>query len=168
MKKIFFWVLFLLFLPITAYSAQSMKIEVDFEKMSLTVSNENGDILNKFLVALPRVTPPFLPVRGKIKEVILESIWYPSEKTRAYYKHSKGQVLPEAVPFGHPLNAMGVGKIIIDFESKKINPLIRIHGTNDPGSIGERITRGCIRMKNEDFLKLVSLIKDKDTIVIFK
>ena len=42
---------------------------------------------------------------------------------------------------------------------------IGIHGTHAPESIGTRATEGCIRLKNEDLLKLVNNIK-LDMVVI--
>ncbi|WP_026961488.1 L,D-transpeptidase [Alicyclobacillus herbarius] len=33
-----------------------------------------------------------------------------------------------------------------------------IHGTNNPASIGKRVSKGCIRMHNEDVLKLARLV----------
>lgn len=43
---------------------------------------------------------------------------------------------------------------------------IGIHGTHDPLSIGTRVTEGCIRMKNDDLIKLVSLISPPLTVII--
>jgi lipoprotein-anchoring transpeptidase ErfK/SrfK len=36
---------------------------------------------------------------------------------------------------------------------------IGIHGTHNPGSIGTKCTEGCIRMLNEDLLKVVQMVK---------
>lgn len=36
---------------------------------------------------------------------------------------------------------------------------IGIHGTCFPESIGTRVSEGCVRLKNEDLLKLKSFIK---------
>jgi L,D-transpeptidase ErfK/SrfK len=33
-----------------------------------------------------------------------------------------------------------------------------IHGTNNPASIGKRVSKGCIRMYNHDVLELASLV----------
>lgn len=33
-----------------------------------------------------------------------------------------------------------------------------IHGTNNPASIGKRVSHGCIRMYNQDVLKLANLV----------
>ena len=43
---------------------------------------------------------------------------------------------------------------------------IGIHGTHDSLSIGTRATEGCIRLNNEDLIKLVSLICPPLTVVI--
>ena len=37
-------------------------------------------------------------------------------------------------------------------------PHYGIHGTNDPSSIGKRVSAGCIRMHNSDVLLLASLV----------
>jgi len=37
-------------------------------------------------------------------------------------------------------------------------PHYGIHGTNDPASIGREVSRGCIRMYNDDVLKLSELV----------
>jgi len=43
---------------------------------------------------------------------------------------------------------------------------IGIHGTHDEKSIGNRASEGCIRMKNEDILQLVTKIKTNCVVVI--
>jgi lipoprotein-anchoring transpeptidase ErfK/SrfK len=141
-------------------------IRVNFSKMVLRVEN-NNKIEAEFLVALPRKNPK-LPVKGEVKKIILNPTWYPTEKTREYYFQTKKIELPKVILPQHPLNALGIGAIDIKFESDNISPLVKIHGTNDPNSIGKRITRGCIRLKNEDFLKLKDLIFGYKTYIIFE
>mgnify|MGYP002747020231 CR=1 FL=1 len=43
---------------------------------------------------------------------------------------------------------------------------IGIHGTHDPLSIGTRATEGCIRIKNSELERLVSLIRVPTTVII--
>lgn len=43
---------------------------------------------------------------------------------------------------------------------------IGIHGTHDPSSIGKNVTEGCIRLQNEEVLKLQSIIKPGIPVVI--
>lgn len=38
-------------------------------------------------------------------------------------------------------------------------PHYGIHGTNDPSSIGKRVSHGCIRMYNQDVLQLAGLVR---------
>lgn len=43
---------------------------------------------------------------------------------------------------------------------------IGIHGTHDNGSIGTRVTEGCIRLRNEDLKILVKQVRVGDVVVI--
>jgi lipoprotein-anchoring transpeptidase ErfK/SrfK len=43
---------------------------------------------------------------------------------------------------------------------------IGIHGTNEPETIGTRATRGCIRMRNEDLVRVASRVGPGTTIEI--
>ena len=56
--------------------------------------------------------------------------------------------LPRFVPGGHPRNPMGVRALYLG------NTLYRIHGTDAPWLIGRSVSRGCIRMYNEDVIDL--------------
>lgn len=51
---------------------------------------------------------------------------------------------------GGPGNPLGARALYIG------NTAYRIHGTNDPSSIGQRVSSGCIRMLNEDVIDLYS------------
>lgn len=56
--------------------------------------------------------------------------------------------LPAWVPGGHPMNPMGVRALYLGSST------YRIHGTDAPWTIGEAVSKGCIRMYNEDVLDL--------------
>lgn len=160
-------VFFVQILPCFALNYPEKIIRVDFSKMILKVENKENKVEAEFKVALPRKNPE-LPVKGEVIKIILNPTWYPTEKTREYYFKTKKVELPKIIPPNHPLNALGIGVLDIKFENKNINPLVKIHGTNDPNSINKRITRGCIRLKNEDFLKLKDLIFGYKTYIIFE
>ena len=55
--------------------------------------------------------------------------------------------LPEHVP-GGPRNPLGVRAMYLG------STLYRIHGSNEPWSIGRAVSSGCIRMRNEDVIDL--------------
>lgn len=44
--------------------------------------------------------------------------------------------------------------------------LYRIHGTNQPEYIGQAISSGCIRMRNEDVIDLYDRVKLNSTVVV--
>lgn len=56
--------------------------------------------------------------------------------------------LPSWVPGGHPMNPLGVRALYLG------TSLYRIHGTDAPWTIGQAVSKGCIRMYNEDVLDL--------------
>lgn len=57
-------------------------------------------------------------------------------------------LLPSWVPGGHPMNPLGVRALYLGAST------YRIHGTDAPWTIGQAVSKGCIRMFNEDVLDL--------------
>lgn len=56
--------------------------------------------------------------------------------------------LPRWVPGGHPMNPLGVRALYLGSSA------YRIHGTDAPWTIGQAVSKGCVRMLNEDVLDL--------------
>src|SRR6476660_7185495 len=56
--------------------------------------------------------------------------------------------LPRWVPGGHPMNPLGVRALYLGAST------YRIHGTDAPWTIGSAVSKGCIRMYNQDVLDL--------------
>lgn len=56
--------------------------------------------------------------------------------------------LPRWVPGGHPMNPLGVRALYLGSSA------YRIHGTDAPWTIGQAVSKGCIRMYNEDVIDL--------------
>lgn len=56
--------------------------------------------------------------------------------------------LPNWVPGGHPMNPLGVRALYLG------TSMYRIHGTDAPWTIGQAVSKGCIRMYNQDVLDL--------------
>jgi lipoprotein-anchoring transpeptidase ErfK/SrfK len=61
--------------------------------------------------------------------------------------------LPTYVPGGHPRNPLGVRALYLGSST------YRIHGTDAPWTIGQAVSKGCIRMFNEDVLDLYPRVK---------
>jgi len=66
--------------------------------------------------------------------------WYPTARMQA-------EGAPDYVPPG-PQNPLGVRALYLG------SSMYRIHGTDAPWTIGEAVSKGCIRMYNEDVLDL--------------
>ncbi len=73
-----------------------------------------------------------------------------------------GADLPEVVGPG-PDNPMGSRALNWDRDGR--DTLIRFHGTNDPASIGQAASRGCVRMLNDDVIELHELVPTGTTII---
>jgi lipoprotein-anchoring transpeptidase ErfK/SrfK len=68
--------------------------------------------------------------------------WTPPARMRAR-EAAKGRILPAYMP-GGPDNPLGARAMYIG------STLYRIHGTNQPWTIGRAMSSGCIRMANDD------------------
>ena len=69
--------------------------------------------------------------------------WTPTATMRA-----ENPRLPNWVPGGHPMNPLGVRALYLGASA------YRIHGTDAPWTIGSAVSKGCIRMYNQDVLDL--------------
>jgi lipoprotein-anchoring transpeptidase ErfK/SrfK len=71
--------------------------------------------------------------------------------------------LPEHVDggMGNPLGA----RALYLFQDKK-DTLFRIHGTNEPTSIGKAVSSGCIRMLNADVIDLYKRVEKGTRVVV--
>jgi lipoprotein-anchoring transpeptidase ErfK/SrfK len=68
--------------------------------------------------------------------------------------------LPSWVPGGHPMNPLGVRALYLGSST------YRIHGTDAPWTIGQNVSKGCIRMFNEDVLDLYPKIPTGTKVVV--
>jgi lipoprotein-anchoring transpeptidase ErfK/SrfK len=69
--------------------------------------------------------------------------WTPTPSMRT--ENSK---LPSWVPGGHPMNPLGIRALYLGSST------YRIHGTDAPWTIGSAVSKGCVRMYNQDVLDL--------------
>ncbi len=72
--------------------------------------------------------------------------WTPPKEMIAR-ERKKGRILPSFMA-GGPKNPMGARALYLG------STLYRIHGTNQAWSIGQAVSSGCIRMRNEDVMDL--------------
>lgn len=81
--------------------------------------------------------------------------WRPTPRMRR-----ENPRLPEVVKPG-PRNPLGVAALYL------AQDVLRIHGTNEPKSIGKAASSGCFRMLNEDVSELYDLVVP-DTVVVVR
>ncbi len=81
--------------------------------------------------------------------------WYPTEE----YLQRKPEVRPQMVQLqsgmgirGGPENPLGARAMYL--WQGKTDTLYRIHGTNEPDTVGHDVSAGCIRLRNEDVADL--------------
>ena len=72
--------------------------------------------------------------------------WRPPSEMIAR-ERDKGHIIPAYMP-GGPENPLGARALYLG------STLYRIHGTNQPWTIGQAVSSGCIRMRNEDVVEL--------------
>jgi len=80
--------------------------------------------------------------------------WRPPKEMRM-----RDPTLPVLVP-GGPQNPLGIAAIYLG------DTLYRIHGTNEPRSIGKRVSSGCIRMHNKHVLDLIKRIEIGTKVIV--
>ena len=84
--------------------------------------------------------------------------WRPPTEMRSR-EASKGHLLPARVA-GGPNNPLGARALYIG------NTLYRVHGTNQPWTVGQANSSGCIRMTNEDVIDLYDRVKIGAQIIV--
>jgi lipoprotein-anchoring transpeptidase ErfK/SrfK len=165
--KILFLLIIFLSLPLQAMDYEYL-IRVSISERKLYLIDTDAQAVAVYPVAIPNFIPNDLPFEGDVVKTEKNPRWYPTERGRLLYMQQHNEELPKIVEPGNPRNMMGAASIEIKFTTLGVNPLIRIHGTNDENSIGKKVTSGCIRLHNKDILALVDTIEGKKTKVIFE
>lgn len=126
-------------------SAQSgLRLEVSLSARELKVI-EDGKVSETYGIAVGRPSHPTPTGSFRTGDIIWNPAWNPPPVDWAKDK--------EYQPPGSPMNPMQGVKIY--FQA----PYYFIHGTNDPGSIGEAASHGCIRMAPDDAEALAHTIE---------
>ncbi|ORE99109.1 L,D-transpeptidase [Aurantimonas sp. 22II-16-19i] len=84
--------------------------------------------------------------------------WTPPRQMIAR-ERKKGRILPAHMP-GGPANPLGARAMYLG------STLYRIHGTNQPWTIGQNVSSGCIRMRNEDVTDLYERVRVGTRVVV--
>lgn len=98
-------------------------------------------------IAVPRAQSRWSGVERVTRKKVNPS-WTPTARMRR-----ENPDLPAFVPGGHPRNPMGVRALYLG------STLYRIHGTDAPWTIGQNVSKGCVRMHNEHVVELYGRVK---------
>lgn len=153
----------LLFLAVPANaawspSASELWIRIDKEDMKLYLYEGKGKIIKTYPVAIGS---------GKGTEKKTRTDLITPEGTFKIWRviQDATQLIYDPKWFGEPGEPQkgAYGAKLISF----YNPWqIAVHGTNSPGSIGKKVTHGCVRLRNRDITQLVTYVKPGMRLVI--
>ena len=82
--------------------------------------------------------------------------WHPPKEMIERELKKYGRKLPEKMK-GGPKNPLGARALYLYQNGR--DTLYRIHGTNQPWTIGRAVSSGCIRMRNEDVIDLYKRVR---------
>lgn len=117
------------------------QIIVSFGDRKLYWVNARGQAVS-YPIAVPRTQSRWSGVTAVSSKRVNPS-WTPTAEMRR-----ENPKLPAFMPGGHPQNPLGVRALYLG------SSMYRIHGTDAPWTIGTAVSKGCIRMYNEDVLDL--------------
>jgi lipoprotein-anchoring transpeptidase ErfK/SrfK len=117
------------------------QIVVSFGDRRLYWVHRRGEAIS-YPIAVPREKSRWQGV-STISDKRVNPAWTPTAEMRR-----ENPTLPAYMPGGHPRNPLGVRALYLG------STMYRIHGTDAPWTIGEAVSKGCIRMYNEDVLDL--------------
>jgi hypothetical protein len=114
-------------------------------------------------------------VFGQLRSIDRNPTWTPTESAFRKYPELRRELRElkrSSFPPGHPSNAMGVAKLLIDWDvpsAMKSSWLTRhLHGSESyaEGAFWD-VTLGCVRLLNEDLLDLLTLLGPRPGKVTF-
>jgi lipoprotein-anchoring transpeptidase ErfK/SrfK len=117
------------------------QIIVSFGDRKLYWVYQRGAALS-YPIAVPREQSRWAGITSVTRKAVNPG-WTPTPEMRR-----ENPKLPVYVPGGHPQNPLGVRALYLG------GSMYRIHGTDAPWTIGTAVSKGCIRMYNEDVLDL--------------
>ena len=83
--------------------------------------------------------------------------WNPPDDMRKRWPHVRSMS-------GGPMNPLGARALYL-YQGNR-DTLYRIHGTNEPETIGQAASSGCIRMRNIDVVDLFNRVKPNATVIV--
>jgi len=131
-------------------------IMIDIAKHRLYHVQGDGTA-HAYPIASPRNGADIPPADNVVTAKKVNPTWTPTENMR-----KRKPSLPAQVPGGVPENPLGVRALYLG------STLFRIHGTNEPQSIGTNASSGCIRMLNEHVTDLYDRVAVGTSVRVYR
>ena len=122
------------------------QLVVSFGDRRLYYVTKPGEAIS-YPIAIPREQSRWEGVMS-ISDKRVNPAWTPTPTMMA-----ENPKLPPWVPGGHPMNPLGVRALYLGSSA------YRIHGTDAPWTIGQPVSKGCIRMYNQDVIDLYNRVR---------
>ncbi len=152
----------------SAGSIRNYRVEISVSKCTLWLYRILPDgsklLVRPYKVATAKRGTPYPQGSGYVTAIDYDPWWFPTARM-VRQAAAKGRRL-EPVPPGNNSNPMGAFKIYLSHANN--GGSFRIHGTNKPSLIGQRVSQGCIRMTNNDGLELARTIKPGTEVVVYE
>ncbi len=126
-------------------TARPGQIIVSFADRKLYYVHRSGEAI-AYPIAIPRPEDRWQGVL-KVSNKKVNPPWTPTPSMRR-----ENPSLPAHVPGGHPQNPLGSHALYLG------SSLYRIHGTDAPWTIGQPVSKGCVRMHNADVADLFARV----------
>lgn len=123
----------------------NVSVRADLSERQLTISN-NGNVVATYGVAVGRESKPTPTGNYKIRKIVWNPEWVPPDEPWAKNEHRQAP--------GAAGNPMKVVKIFFK------EPDYYIHGTNQPESVGEAASHGCLRMAPDDAYRVARYLME--------
>ncbi len=152
----------------SAKELKNYRIEISVSKCTLWLYRVLPDgskmLIRPYKVATAQKGVPYPQGMGFVTAIDYDPWWFPTERM-VRQAAAKGRRLAP-VPPGSRSNPMGAFKIYLSHGNN--GGSFRIHGTNKPSLIGQRVSQGCIRMTNTDGLELARTITPGTEVVVYE
>lgn len=131
------------------------RVLVDADQRRLWL--KRGKQIVSYTVAVGTENTPTPPGIYRVEQIAHRPTWYPTATIRRDHA-ARGIKLPTSVPpgAGNPLGAWFV----------RLQDSIGIHGTNEPASIGQASSYGCVRMHERDLEELARTLRPGDRVLV--
>lgn len=128
-------------------------VVVSFGDRRLYYINKRGSAIS-YPIAIPKGDARWSGV-SHVSQKRVNPPWTPTPQMRR-----ENPKLPAYVPGGHPRNPLGTRALYIG------SSLYRIHGTDAPWTIGQAVSKGCIRMFNKHAVELYNKVRVGAKVVV--